>query len=112
MNGKRFPEEIKIEAVKQVTDRGDKIGEVAKRLGVTPKSMHDWIKKYGDTGSQHQTITGQQDELRQLKAQLRRVTEERDILKEAAVDSIDQRNTLFHNLFGRFEFQCFSRALI
>jgi transposase len=79
---------------------------------VTPKSMHDWIKKYGDTGSQHQTITGQQDELRQLKAQLRRVTEERDILKEAAVDSIDQRNTLFHNLFGRFEFQCFSRALI
>jgi transposase len=44
--------------------------------------MHDWIKKYGDTGSQHQTITGQQDELRQLKAQLRRVTEERDILKE------------------------------
>jgi len=85
MSGIRYPEELKIEAVKQVTDRGYKIGEVAKRLGVTPKSMHDWIKKYGDTGSQHQTITGQQDELRQLKAQLRRVTEERDILKEAAV---------------------------
>ena len=85
MSGIRYSEEFKIEAVKQVTDRGYKIGEVAKRLGVTPKSMHDWIKKYGDTGSQHQTITGQQDELRQLKAQLRRVTEERDILKEAAV---------------------------
>ena len=85
MSGIRYPEELKIEAVKQVTDRGYKIGEVAKRLGVTPKSMHDWIKKYGDTGSQHQTIIGQQDELRQLKAQLRRVTEERDILKEAAV---------------------------
>ena len=85
MSGIRYPEEFKIEAVKQVTDRGYKIGEVAKRLGVTPKSMHDWIKKYGDTGSQHQTIIGQQDELRQLKAQLRRVTEERDILKEAAV---------------------------
>ena len=82
MSGIRYPEEFKIEAVKQVTDRGYNIGEVAKRLGVTPKSMHDWIKKYGDTGSQHQTITGQQDELRQLKAQLRRVTEERDILKE------------------------------
>jgi transposase len=85
MSGIRYSEEFKIEAVKQVTDRGYKIGEVAKRLGVTPKSMHDWIKKYGDTGSQHQTIIGQQDELRQLKAQLRRVTEERDILKEAAV---------------------------
>ena len=85
MSGKRYPEEFKIEAVKQVTDRGYKIGDVAKRLGVTPKSMHDWIKKYGDASAQHQTITGQQDELRQLKSQLRRVTEERDILKEAAV---------------------------
>lgn len=85
MSGKRYAEEFKIEAVKQVTDRGYKIGDVAQRLGVTTKSLHDWIKKYGNAGSQHQTITSQQDELRQLKAQLRRVTEERDILKEAAV---------------------------
>jgi len=85
MSGKRYPEEFKIEAVKQVTDRGYKIGEVAERLGVTPKSLHDWVKKYGDTGSQHQTITDQQEEMRRLKAQLRRVTEERNILKEAAV---------------------------
>ncbi len=84
MSGKRYPEEFKIEAVKQVTDRGYKVGEVAKRLGVTAKSLHDWIRKYGDVGSQHQTITSQQDELRKLKSQLRRVTEERDILKEAA----------------------------
>ncbi|MFT5674359.1 MAG: transposase [Paraglaciecola sp.] len=85
MSGKRYTEEFKVEAVKQVTDRGYKIGEVAKRLGVTAKSMHDGIKKYDGTGSQHQTITGQQDDLRQVKAQLRRVTEERNILKEAAV---------------------------
>ena len=84
MSGKRYPEEFKIEAVKQVTDRGYKIGEVADRLGVTTKSLHDWIKKYGDQGSQHQTINSQQEELRRLKAELRRVTEERNILKEAA----------------------------
>jgi transposase len=84
MSGKRYPEEFKIEAVKQVTDRGYKVGEVAERLGITTKSLHDWIKKYGDLGSQHQTINSQQEELRRLKAELRRVTEERDILKEAA----------------------------
>ena len=84
MSGKRYPEEFKIEAVKQVTDRGYKISEVAGRLGVTAKSLHDWIKKYGDAGSQHQTITSQQEELRRLKSELRRVTEERNILKEAA----------------------------
>jgi len=44
MSGKRYPEEFK---VKQVTDRGYKVGEVAGRLGVTPKSLHDWIKRYG-----------------------------------------------------------------
>jgi len=84
MSGKRYTEEFKIEAVRQVTDRGYKIGEVSDRLGVTPKSLRDWINKYGDTGSQHQIFAGQQDELRRLKSELRRVTEERDILKEAA----------------------------
>jgi transposase len=85
MSGKRYPEEFKIEAVKQVTDRGYKVSDVAKRLGVTTKSLHDWIKRYGNQGTQHQTISEQQHELRALKAELRRVTEERDILKEAAV---------------------------
>ncbi|PCH60913.1 MAG: hypothetical protein COC05_02640 [Gammaproteobacteria bacterium] len=84
MSGKHYPEEFNIEAAKHVTDRGYKIGEVAKRLGVTTKSPHDWIKKFGDMGSQHQTIADQQDELRKIKAQLRGVTKERDILKEAA----------------------------
>jgi len=84
MSGKRYPEEFKIEAVKQVTERGYKVREVAQRLGVTDKSLHDWIKRYGDQSSQHQTISAQQEELRRLKAELRRVTEERDILKEAA----------------------------
>ena len=84
MSGKRYPEDFKIEAAKQVTDRGYKLGEVASRLGVTTKSLRDWIKRYGDSGSQHQTISAQQDELRQLKAELRRVTEERNLLKEAA----------------------------
>ena len=84
MSGKRYTEEFKIEAVKQVTDRGYKIVEVAQRLGISSKSLGDWIKKYGDAGSQHQTITSQQEELHRLKAELRRVVEERNILKEAA----------------------------
>ena len=73
MSGKRYPEEFKIEAVKQVTERGYKISEVADRLGITTKSLHDWIKKYGNQGSQHQTINSQQEELRRLKSELRRV---------------------------------------
>ncbi|WP_131813976.1 transposase, partial [Candidatus Terasakiella magnetica] len=37
MSGKRYTEEFKIEAVKQVTDRVYGINDVAKRLGVTSK---------------------------------------------------------------------------
>ena len=85
MSAKRYTEEFKIEAVKQVVERNYKISDVASRLGVTPKSLHSWIDKYGKPESQHKEIDAQQDELRKLRAQLRRVTEERDILKEAAV---------------------------
>jgi transposase len=46
--------------------------------------MHDWINKYGNHTNQHLTVCSQQDEIRKLKEELRRVTEERDILKEAA----------------------------
>ena len=95
MGGQRYPEEFKIEAVKQVTDRGYKIADVAKRLGVTTKSMHNWINRYGEKSEQYQAGVEQQQELRALKAELRRVTEERDILKEAAVyfASESKRNT-------------------
>jgi transposase len=33
--GKRYTKEFKIEAVKQVTDRGYSVNEVAERLGIT-----------------------------------------------------------------------------
>ena len=84
MSGKRYAQEFKIEAVRQITERGYKVSDVAKRLGVTPKSLGDWVKKYGGPGSSHHALTEQQNEIKKLKAELRRVTEERDILKEAA----------------------------
>ncbi len=85
MSGKRYPEEFKIEAVKQVTDRGHSIADVSERLGVTYKSLYDWVKKYKKSPGQRKADDEQSEEIRKLKAELRRVTEERDILKEAAV---------------------------
>ena len=51
---------------------------------MTSGSLYKWIKHYGDTDSQHQQISDQQDEMRCMRAELRRVTEERGILKKAA----------------------------
>jgi transposase len=76
MSGKRYSEEFKIEAVKQITERNYPIGQVSKRLGVTTKSLYTWIKRYSDGPSQHSQITDQQREIRDLKVQLKRTKEE------------------------------------
>ena len=84
MSGKRYPEEFKIEAVKQVVDRGYSVADVARRLDVTTHSLYAWIKKYGPDSKGHDAQTEAEAEIRRLKKELNRVTEERDILKKAA----------------------------
>ena len=61
MSSKRYPEEFKIEAVRQIVDRGYSVAEVADRLGVTTHSLYDWKKKYGpDAASQQATSDSRQ----------------------------------------------------
>lgn len=83
-SSKRYPDEFKIEAVKQVTERGHSVAEVADRLGTTTHSIYAWIKKFGPDATEHQAQADEQAEIRRLKKELKRVTEERDILKKAA----------------------------
>lgn len=40
MSNKRYPEEFRIEAAKQVTERGYPVAEVARRLGVSIHSVY------------------------------------------------------------------------
>ena len=84
MSSKRYPEEFKVEAVKQVTERGYVVADVATRIGVSQHSLYQWIKQYGMPERGRQESQGQSAEIRRLKAELKRVTEERDILKKAA----------------------------
>ena len=84
MSGKRYPEEFKIEAVKQVTERGHPATEVAARLGVNSHGLYQWVKRYGAPPVEWQKANDQQAEMKRLKAELKRVTEEHDISKKAA----------------------------
>jgi transposase len=83
MSGARYPEEFKIEAVKQVTENGYSVSEVAKRLGVTTKSLYDWKARYGKSTEQISQDAALKAELRQLRKENKRLQMERDILKEA-----------------------------
>tara|TARA_Y100001001_G_scaffold138973_1_gene141503 strand:- start:7177 stop:7455 length:279 start_codon:yes stop_codon:yes gene_type:complete len=83
MSRQRYTEEFKIEAVKQVTERGHPVTEVAARLGVSGYSLYQWMKRYAKPVEQRQQDADLQAENRRLKAELKRVSEERDILKKA-----------------------------
>ena len=78
----RYTEEFKLGAVAQVTAKGHNVTSVAGRLGVNTKSLYDWVKRYGDEPSTAPDALDQ-IEIKRLKAELRRVTEECDILKKA-----------------------------
>lgn len=84
MSEKRYPEEFKIKAVKQVTVSGHSVAEVAHRLGTTTHSLYAWIKRYGPDSEKHQQQSSEAAEIRRLQKELKRVTEERDLLKKAA----------------------------
>ncbi len=84
MGNPRFTEDFKIDAIKQITERGHSVADVSKRLGVSTHSLYGWMKRYavssGSVGKDDQSA-----EIRRLKQELARVTEERDILKKATV---------------------------
>lgn len=87
MKGIRYTDEFKAEAIKQVTDRGYGVVEVSKRLGISDKSLYQWLRA---SKLQHQPdvskdIAALKLEVARLNAALKRASEERDILKKAAV---------------------------
>lgn len=88
MKRKRYTEEFKKEAVKQVVERGYTQKEVAENLGVSQPSLFRWIKEYGGDrphGNTKHTDEDKDAEIARLKAKLKQTEEERDILKKAAV---------------------------
>jgi len=84
MGNARFSEDFKRDAVHQITTRGYPVAEVSKRLGVSTHSLYSWVKKYSNS-SEAADKDEHSAEIRRLKRELARVTEERDILKKATV---------------------------
>lgn len=82
MSGKRYPEEFKIEAVKQVVDRSHSVSSVATRLGITTQSFYAWIKAYAPGLYTNKIQSDAQAKIRQIQKELKQVTDKRDILKK------------------------------
>jgi transposase-like protein len=81
----RFSEEYKREAVHKAESSGN-ISQTARELGMSAKSLHDWIKQYG-TKSKLDLENASQAELnariRQLEHRLEQKDKQIEVLKNA-----------------------------
>jgi transposase len=84
MGGKRYTDEFKAEAARQVIDQGRPVRDVATRLGVSIDALYAWVRVQRKAPAARQADAELAVENRRLQAELKRVTEERDILKKAA----------------------------
>jgi len=94
---RKFDEEFKREAVRLSRLDGRTVVGTARSLGIDANTLGLWRKQYGPSGSSvtHSTRSvtstsmdreaAHQHELMELRQQLRRVEEERDILKKAMI---------------------------
>ncbi|WP_312808375.1 transposase [Agrobacterium cavarae] len=80
MSKSNFRREVEHDEVHQIMKRGYPATEVSQRLGVSPQSLYEWKKTFSSaSGGQGNDLS---EEIRQLKNERSRVTEDRDILKK------------------------------
>ena len=84
---KKYTREFKEDAVSLVTEKGHKVAEAARNLGIDRRMLGRWIKEYqedeGEAFRGNGKRTVEQEELRRLRAENKQLKLEREILKKA-----------------------------
>ena len=82
-----YTREFKVEAVKLITEKGYSVSEAARSLGLGQTLLRSWKLKLKQEGDQsfpgHGKRSPFEEEIRQLRAENKRLQMERDILKKA-----------------------------
>jgi transposase len=81
-----YSEEFKAQAVHLLQSQGDSVAETARRLGINRSLLDRWRRERTAPGlrSGKNPVTDERDfELRRLRAENRRLREERAVLKKA-----------------------------
>ena len=86
-NRRQYTKEFKVEAVRLVVEEGRAISEVARELGIGENLLSRWKKKSEEVKVEpfpgKGRLSPEDDELRQLRRENKRLRMERDILKKA-----------------------------
>lgn len=81
---KVYPAEFKESAIKLAIESKQPFSQTARELGITKSSLYNWINKYSKPKEVMRDNEHLYDELKRLKKELDKVTQERDLLKKAA----------------------------
>jgi len=81
-----YTSEFKESAIKLALDSDETIPQIAKNLGVNPNTLYTWVHNASKPKGNNRVAKkeNQDDEIKHLKKQVLRLTQERDILKKAA----------------------------
>ena len=82
-----FTAEFKAQAVKLITGQGKSVAEVARDLDLSESLLRGWKRSLAEGGEKAFPGKGNppdhEEELRRLRAEVKRLTMERDVLKKA-----------------------------
>ena len=85
--GRQYTKEFKIEAVRLIVEEGRPISEVARELGTAQSLLHRWKKKSEegkiDPFPGKGRLSPEDEELRRLRRENKRLRMEHEILKKA-----------------------------
>jgi len=86
---KRYSKEFKLDAVSLITEQNYSRAEAARSLGLPANMLSRWAKEVqrpeGQAFRGNGKLTAEQEENRKLKAQVKRLEMEKEILKKATV---------------------------
>ena len=86
---KKYSKEFKLDAVSLVTEQGYIRSDAARSLGINANMLGRWVKEQESDDGQafrgNGKLTPEQEEIRKLKTQVKRLEIEKDILKKATV---------------------------
>ncbi len=86
---RRFSPEFKLEAIEPVVKYQRSTIEVARALELDPSQLRKWIRQYKEEVSgvtpDNPALIPEQREIQSLRAQIKRLEMEKEILKQAAV---------------------------
>ncbi len=83
---KKYDRQFKLDAVRLITEGGKSTASVARDLGVAPTQLQRWKKEFSEKPDRafpgKGRISSENKELEELRKELARVKEEREILKK------------------------------